>query len=149
MTLYFKSAANSMSWFRYALSSLIFFSSSLACACWSYSIRPRSSVYFFINGWSRSSISWISPFTALSRSFAEASLSRSSAFCSIYNCRRRRYSSSISAGRDDKVTRTLAQASSMRSMALSGKKRLVMYLAASCVATTTALSVICTPWCCS
>ncbi len=65
---------------------------------------------------------------------------------SISNCRTFREISSNSAGRLSISVRRRAAASSMRSMALSGKKRSAMYRCESLVAAISAASLIRTPW---
>ena len=54
--------------------------------------------------------------------------------------------SSMSAGMESISVRIRAQASSTRSMALSGRKRSEMYLSDSVAAATRALSWMRTPW---
>ena len=58
----------------------------------------------------------------------------------------RRSTSSISAGTESICVRRREAASSTRSMALSGRKRSVMYRAESRAAATSAASVMRTPW---
>ena len=53
---------------------------------------------------------------------------------------------SSSVGTDSICTFTVAQASSTRSIALSGKNLLVIYLLDRVAAATSALSLIVTPW---
>ena len=71
---------------------------------------------------------------------AESSISMRMAF---------RSSSSISVGQESISVRSLAAASSIRSIALSGRKRSAMYLSERVAAATMAASRILTPWCSS
>mmetsp|Transcript_74057 Transcript_74057/g.176582 ORF Transcript_74057/g.176582 Transcript_74057/m.176582 type:complete len:307 (+) Transcript_74057:1416-2336(+) len=53
----------------------------------------------------------------------------------------------MASGCEESCTRILLQASSSRSTALSGKKRVVMYRSESCAAATSEASWMLTPWC--
>mmetsp|Transcript_23381 Transcript_23381/g.55543 ORF Transcript_23381/g.55543 Transcript_23381/m.55543 type:complete len:266 (-) Transcript_23381:684-1481(-) len=68
---------------------------------------------------------------------------------SISSCSTRRSTFSSSGGLEVTCIFTMAEASSTRSMALSGRKRSVMYLLLSTAAATSARSEIRTPWCSS
>ena len=59
------------------------------------------------------------------RSFDAVSVSFDRATCSISSCRMRRWTTSISVGSESISMRSLLAASSTRSMALSGRNRLV------------------------
>ncbi len=73
------------------------------------------------------------------------SVSLASAFSSISSRITRRVSSSSSAGMESISVRIIAQASSTRSIALSGRNRSEMYRWLSVTAVTSALSAIFTP----
>ncbi|GBD30265.1 hypothetical protein HRbin32_01368 [bacterium HR32] len=100
--------------------------------------------------WRRASLSWRRRASSCSsfsnRSRDAGSVSRRSASRSISNCMIRRSISSSSAGLLSISIRSLAAASSMRSMALSGRKRSLMYRWDRVAAAITAASVIRTPW---
>ena len=81
-----------------------------------------------------------------SRSALAGSVSLAKAASSISRRIRRRVASSSSAGIESISVRSLAQASSTRSMALSGRKRSEMYRWLSTTAATRAASWILTPW---
>ena len=74
------------------------------------------------------------------RSLLAASVSFESATFSICNCMMRRSTTSISVGIESISIRNLLAASSIRSIALSGKNRLVRYRLESIAALTNALS---------
>ena len=80
------------------------------------------------------------------RSLLKLSVSFFRADSSISSCMILRLCSSSSVGMESSSVLISAQASSTRSMALSGRKRSVMYLCESVAAATSALSVILTPW---
>ena len=81
-----------------------------------------------------------------SRSFDAASVSFRSASRSISSCMIRRRTSSSSAGIESISIRSFEAASSTRSMALSGRKRSVMYRFDSTAAATRAASLKRTLW---
>ena len=66
---------------------------------------------------------------------------------SISSCLILLFCSSNSSGRESISILSLEAASSIKSMALSGKNRSVMYLLDSSTAKIMASSLICTPWC--
>jgi hypothetical protein len=78
-----------------------------------------------------------------------SSFSLASAVSSISSRRARRVSSSSSCGIESISVRIIAQASSTRSIALSGRNRSEMYRLERTTALTSALSWIRTPWCSS
>ena len=77
------------------------------------------------------------------------SSSLASAISSIFIRSTVRCSSSISTGRESISMRSREAASSIRSIALSGRNLAVMYLSDSVAAATRAASEICTLWCAS
>mmetsp|Transcript_42594 Transcript_42594/g.93337 ORF Transcript_42594/g.93337 Transcript_42594/m.93337 type:complete len:338 (+) Transcript_42594:406-1419(+) len=85
--------------------------------------------------------------TCASRFLLAPSFSRPSAVASISSWSSLRSSRSSCSGFESSCTRRHADASSIKSIALSGKKRWVMYLAESAAAATSAESSIRTPWC--
>mmetsp|Transcript_2589 Transcript_2589/g.6072 ORF Transcript_2589/g.6072 Transcript_2589/m.6072 type:complete len:292 (-) Transcript_2589:1375-2250(-) len=115
--------------------------------CWTLLIRFRSWSYPAFNGPRLPSIlaisCWISSIFCFVPASPCTSLPRPRS--SISSWSRRRCKRSISSGWESSCTRTIEHASSTRSMALSGRKREVMYLSASSHATTRALSLILTP----
>ena len=101
------------------------------CAFWALKVSLSSASSF----WSASSLSWLS----LSVSFLRAASSISS--CMIFLLR-----SSISDGMESSSVLISAQASSTRSIALSGRNLSEIYLLERTAALTRAPSVIFTPW---
>ena len=93
-----------------------------------------------------SAISASSFSSVASRAFDASSVSLRSASRSISSWIRRRSSSSSSIGIESISMRSRDAASSTRSIALSGRKRSVMYRSESVAAATSAESVIRTPW---
>ena len=87
--------------------------------------------------------------SASRRSRDAVSVSFSSATFSISSCRARRWTTSISVGSESISMRSLLAASSIRSIALSGRKRFVRYRLESTAALTSAESWMRTPWCTS
>ena len=141
---------NSAALFR-SYSRCAFWISLLTCSISSRTFCTRSTdVFSFSHCTFLPAYSSFSPASSSCRCSRRSLLKRSSSFfsasSSISSCITRRLSSSSSVGMESSSVLISAQASSTRSMALSGSKRSEIYRFDKVAAATSALSVIFTPW---
>mmetsp|Transcript_8552 Transcript_8552/g.24135 ORF Transcript_8552/g.24135 Transcript_8552/m.24135 type:complete len:621 (-) Transcript_8552:238-2100(-) len=148
--LYRSSATDTLLYRRSASSIAILVSSISFCTILSSSMVAFSVWYRARRRSSSSTTLASSARTSCRRSLLwGSSASDCSAVSSTSSWRRWRSRLSMTSGWESSCTRALAAASSIRSMALSGRRRWVMYRAESFAAATRAPSKIRTPWCVS
>ena len=131
---------------RSAFSSSLFAVSRLSRSVWSFPIASFSAFQEARMAFAFSFMSASSFSSSARRAALASSFSLRSADSSISMRMDLRSASSISCGQESISVRSLAAASSIRSMALSGRNRSAMYWSESTAAATRAPSRIFTPW---